>query len=92
MSEATPAPVKERGHRKIRQGTVVKAKAQQTIVVEVRRTVQHKKYKKYLVRKDRYAVHDLVGCEVGDRVRISETRPLSKTKRWRVLEKIAKDA
>lgn len=83
---------KQRGSRKERQGVVVAAKAAKTIVVEVRRRVRHPQYSKYLQKREKYAVHDLVGCQVGDLVRIQETRPISKTKRWRVVEKLAKDA
>jgi small subunit ribosomal protein S17 len=92
MSEQTENKTAERGNRKQRRGVVVKAAAQKTIVVEVRRRVRHPKYHKFISRKDKYAVHDLIGCEVGDRVLIRETRPLSKTKRWRVVQKLTKDA
>lgn len=83
---------KKRGSRKERKGVVVSAKAEKTIVVEVRRRVRHPQYSKYMQKREKYAVHDLVGCQVGDLVRIQETRPISKTKRWRVVEKLAKDA
>jgi small subunit ribosomal protein S17 len=60
-----------------------------TVVVEISRTVLHPLYKKYLVRRKRYLVHDGENvCRVGDKVRIVETRPLSKRKRWRVREKL----
>lgn len=81
--------VKKVGHRKEREGLVVSAKMQKTIVVAVERRVKHKLYKKFITLRKRYAVHDELGCGVGDRVRIVETRPLSKTKRWRVAERIA---
>lgn len=80
----------DRGRAKERQGVVVAASTPKTVVVEVTRRVQHPQYGKYLTRRKKYAVHDLVGCQVGDQVRIRETRPLSKTKRWRVVEKLTK--
>lgn len=79
-------------HRKQRLGVVIAANTPKTVVVMVTRRVRHPQYKKFITRRAKYAVHDLIGCEVGDRVRISETRPMSKTKRWRIVEKIAKDA
>jgi len=73
---------------KERDGVVIAANTKATITVEVTRRVQHAQYGKYQTRRKTYAVHDLVGCRVGDQVRIRETRPLSKTKRWRVIQKI----
>jgi small subunit ribosomal protein S17 len=73
--------------RKEREGVVVKASAQKTVVVQVSRRVKHPRYKKYVTRRKRYAVHDTVGVTVGDFVKIRETRPLSKTKRWQVVGK-----
>jgi small subunit ribosomal protein S17 len=76
----------DRGLRKVREGIVVSDKMQKTIVVSVERLVQHPKYKKYVRVRKRYKVHDENNeCRVGDRVRIVETRPLSREKRWRVL-------
>ena len=81
----------ERGLRKLREGVVVSDKMQKTIVVAVDRQVQHRKYKKFMRARKTYKVHDEQNvCKVGDRVRIEETRPLSRDKRWRlktVLEK-----
>lgn len=72
---------------KQREGIVVSDKMDKTIVVAVENRVVHPKYGKVLVRTKRYKVHDEKNaCKVGDRVRIYETRPLSKTKRWRVDE------
>src|SRR5579875_2856055 len=72
---------------KIRLGTVVSDKMQKTVVVAVERTKRHRLYNKTLKRTTRYKVHDERNeCHLGDRVRIIETRPLSKEKRWRVLE------
>jgi len=75
----------ERGIRKLREGVVVSDKMQKTIVVAVQRQVQHRKYKKFLRARKTYKVHDEKNeCKVGDRVRIEETRPLSRDKRWRL--------
>lgn len=79
-----------RGHRKERDGVVVKAKADKTVVVQVSRRVKHPRYSKYVTRRRRYAAHCTVEVEVGDFVKIQETRPMSKTKRWRVLGKTVK--
>lgn len=73
---------------KERQGVVIAANTAQTVTVQVTRRVQHAQYGKYQIRHRTFAVHDMVGCQVGDQVLIRETRPLSKTKRWRVVEKI----
>lgn len=69
------------------QGTVVKNRMDKTVVVEVVRHMRHPKYMKYIRRPIRYKAHDPNNeCNVGDRVLLSETRPLSKDKRWRVKE------
>ena len=75
----------ERGLRKLREGVVVGDKMQKTIVVAVDRQVQHTKYKKFVRARKTYKVHDEQNeCKIGDRVRIEETRPLSRDKRWRL--------
>ncbi len=80
-----------RGARKTRVGRVVSAKAQKTVVVAVERKVAHKLYGKQVVRTEKYYAHDEESqARDGDRVRIMETRPLSKTKRWRVVEIVEK--
>ncbi len=67
-------------------GTVVAKKMQKTVTVEVERQVRHPLYRKTIRRKQTFLVHDEAEtCKVGDIVRIIETRPISKTKRWRVL-------
>jgi small subunit ribosomal protein S17 len=77
----------EKVRRKIREGVVVGDRAEKTIRVRVERLVAHERYQKIIRRRKTYAVHDENNeCNVGDRVRIMETRPLSKIKRWRVLE------
>jgi len=76
-----------RGTRKTRVGRVVSDKQQKTVVVAVERKVSHPLYGKQVVRTQRYYAHDEQGmAREGDMVRISETRPLSKLKRWRVVE------
>src|ERR1051325_3425936 len=74
------------GHRNTQIGTVVKAKMQKTVVVAVERLVQHDVYRKTIKRTSTFMAHDEKGAKEGDRVRIVETRPLSKLKRWRVEE------
>jgi small subunit ribosomal protein S17 len=75
----------ERGLRKLREGVVVGDKMQKTIVVAVDRQIQHAKYKKFVRARKTYKVHDEKNeCKIGDRVRIEETRPLSRGKRWRL--------
>jgi len=81
----------ERGNRKSLTGTVIRAQTAKTVVVEVRTMVQHPKYKKYVRTRRRLAAHDEQGkCGVGDRVQIIESRPISKTKRWRVARVVVK--
>jgi len=68
-------------------GTVVARKMRKTVTVEVERQVRHPLYKKIVRKKQTFLVHDETEkCKLGDIVRIIETRPISKTKRWRVLE------
>lgn len=75
----------ERGLRKERNGVVVSNRMQKTVVVSVERTVMHPKYKKHLRRRTRVKAHDERNqCQIGDRVIIAESRPLSRDKRWRV--------
>jgi small subunit ribosomal protein S17 len=76
-----------RGSRKTRVGVVVSDKMQKTVVVAVERRVPHPVYGKMVTRTTRFKAHDEENAsKVGDRVRIMETRPLSKDKRWRVVE------
>ncbi len=73
------------GRRKQREGVVVSDKMDKTVVVVVSRLVRHGKYHKYLTQRVRYKAHDEKNqCQVGDRVRIIESRPLSHDKRWAV--------
>ncbi|CCH66121.1 SSU ribosomal protein S17p (S11e) [Richelia intracellularis HM01] len=72
---------------KERVGLVVSDKMQKTVVVAVENRAPHSKYGKIMVKTRRYKAHDEENsCRVGDRVRIQETRPLSKTKRWQIKE------
>jgi small subunit ribosomal protein S17 len=80
-----------RGNRKIREGIVVSDKMDKTVVVAVEDRVKHGLYGKIIRRTTKYKAHDEAnGCGVGDRVRLMETRPLSATKRWRVVEILEK--
>jgi small subunit ribosomal protein S17 len=73
----------ERGHRRIQTGVVVSDKMEKTVVVRVDRLVKHPLYNKYIKRSVKYKVHDEQNtCKTGDKVMISECRPLSKDKRW----------
>jgi small subunit ribosomal protein S17 len=81
----------ERGRPKSRVGVVTSNKMQKTVVVIVQRRVRHAKYGKFVTRRMKYKAHDEVNaCGIGDTVRIVETRPLSKDKRWRVAETLEK--
>lgn len=87
MAEQAGAAKKASGRRKVRQGTVVSDAMDKTVVVSVARTLSHPLYGKRVGRRKRYHAHDEGNeYQVGDLVRIEETRPLSKLKRWRVLE------
>ena len=80
-----------RGMRKTRTGVVVSDKMDKTIVVEIRTRVRHPLYGKIMNRTERFKAHDENNeCGIGDTVRIMETRPLSKDKRWRLVEIIEK--
>ncbi len=77
----------DRGNRKVREGLVVSDKMTKTVVVEVEDRVQHPLYGKTIRRTSRYKAHDEADTAgVGDRVLLMETRPLSATKRWRIVE------
>jgi small subunit ribosomal protein S17 len=88
MSEQQSAT---RSYRKIREGLVVSDKMDKTVVVAVEDRVKHPLYGKIIRRTTKYKAHDEANaCGVGDRVRLMETRPLSATKRWRVVEILEK--
>jgi small subunit ribosomal protein S17 len=77
----------ERGARKVRVGTVVSDARDKTVTVEIADSVRHARYGKTVQRRQRFHVHDEGNeARLGDRVRIVETRPLSRTKRWRLAE------
>lgn len=81
----------ERKLRKIRQGIVVSDKMDQSIMVRVDRTMRHPLYKKIIRRSNKYMAHDQENkCQVGDVVRIMECRPISRRKRWRLMEVVTK--
>ena len=81
----------ERNYRKTRVGKVVSDKMDKTIVVAIEDSVKHKLYNKVIKRTYKLKAHDENNeCGIGDRVRVMETRPLSKDKRWRLVEIIEK--
>jgi small subunit ribosomal protein S17 len=89
MSEQTEN--KARHSRKVRVGTVVSDKMQKSIMVMIERKVVHPTYKKYVKRSTKLMAHDeKEEAGIGDVVRIMETRPLSKNKRWRLVEVVKK--
>jgi small subunit ribosomal protein S17 len=76
--------------RKVREGVVVSTKMQKTITVKVERTIRHPEFNKIVTQEKKYYAHsENPDIQVGQRVRIIETRPLSKLKRWRLLEILA---
>jgi small subunit ribosomal protein S17 len=80
-------PTIERGRRKFMTGRVVSDAMQKTVVVTIERLVKHAEYGKYVRRRNRFKVHDEKNeCKVGDVIRFMETRPLSKDKRWRLVD------
>ena len=86
MSNETAPSAAERTARKVREGLVVSDKMDKTVVVSVEDRVKHALYGKVLRRTSRLKAHDETNdCGIGDRVQLMETRPLSATKRWRVV-------
>jgi small subunit ribosomal protein S17 len=86
MAETTNVNL-DRGHRKERVGEVISNKMTKTIIVRVERRFPHPRYKKVVTGYSKFYAHDEKSeAKVGDRVRIIETRPLSKTKNWRLVE------
>ena len=80
-----------RGNRKVRIGKVVSNKMDKTIVVAIETRVKHKLYGKIMKRTTKLKAHDEDNvCQIGDRVKVMETRPLSREKRWRLVEVIEK--
>ena len=81
----------ERNLRKQRVGVVVSNKMESSIVVAVERKVKHPKYGKFMKKTKKFVAHDAENtCYIGDTVKIMETRPMSKTKRWRLVEIVEK--
>jgi small subunit ribosomal protein S17 len=80
-----------RGDRKVRTGRVISDKMDKTVVVQVANRRSHPLYKKVMQRRENFKAHDETNeCRIGDLVRIMETRPISKDKRWRVVEVVEK--
>ena len=83
--------MENRGYRKTRTGVVVSDKMDKTVVVSIQTKIPHPLYGKRVNRSNKFKAHDEENaCGIGDTVRIMETRPLSKDKRWRVIEIIEK--
>ncbi|QYC38483.1 30S ribosomal protein S17 [Nonomuraea coxensis DSM 45129] len=90
-TETAEAADAQRNFRKVREGLVVSDKMDKTVVVAVEDRVKHRLYGKVIRRTTKYKAHDEANaCGVGDRVLLMETRPLSATKRWRVVEILEK--
>ena len=91
MSDTNPQAQEEaRGRRKVRQGVVASNKMQKTVVVRLDRSFQHPLYGKTVRTSNRVKAHDDLSCDIGDKVEIMETRPLSKEKHWRVVRIVEK--
>ena len=88
--ETSGQQIRSRGRRKARTGVVVSDRMEKTVVVLLTRQFAHPLYGKQIKRTRRVKVHDEHGARLGDTVRITETRPLSKTKRWRVAEIVSR--
>jgi small subunit ribosomal protein S17 len=83
--------MKNRAKKRQLTGTVVSDKMDRTAVVQVERLVKHPLYKKYIRRRNKFAAHDSDNqCSIGDKVLITESKPISKRKRWRVTDIIEK--
>ncbi len=92
MPETITAPVLERGTKKERLGEVISSKMAKTIVVRVERRFPHPKFKKVVTQFNKFYAHDEKNeAKPGDKVRIQECRPLSRTKRWRLVEVVEKN-
>jgi small subunit ribosomal protein S17 len=90
-SAETSTETSTRAQRKVRLGTVIADKMNKTVIVQVGTSRPHRLYKKTVRQRTKFKVHDEKNeCGVGDLVRITETRPISKEKRWRVLEIVEK--
>ena len=88
---ATAVQTTPRGQRKVRLGTVIANQMNKTVIVQVGTSKAHRLYRKTLQKRTQFKVHDEKNeCGIGDLVRITETRPLSREKRWRLLEIVEK--
>lgn len=85
-----PTDAASHGRRQEKIGLVTSNKMTKTVVVRVERQVRHPKYKRYIRRRKKFMAHDDLGVNIGDIVKIIETRPLSARKRWRVVEVVQK--
>jgi len=93
MAETVNQPVAKRGNRKERVGDVISSKMAKTIVVRVERRFPHPQFKKVVTAYKKFYAHDeKAEAKVGDIVRIEETRPLSKLKRWRLVAVVEKSS
>ncbi|HEX4645247.1 MAG TPA: 30S ribosomal protein S17 [Verrucomicrobiae bacterium] len=91
-AQAAPGGLTARGHRKERVGEVISNKMAKTIVVRVERRFPHPRYKKVVTGYSKFYAHDEKNeAKVGDRVRIQETRPLSRMKNWRLVEVVVRN-
>lgn len=91
MATQSESSVDNRGNRRIITGTVTSDKMDKTVVVTVVRRVRDRRFHKFVTRRMKYKAHDEKNsCAIGDVVEIVEARPMSKTKRWRVLRTITK--
>ena len=91
MSKGGLKPMEQRNLRKVMVGTVTSDKMDKTVVVSVETSVSHKMYGKTVKRTYKLKAHDEENnCKIGDKVKVMETRPLSKDKRWRLVEVIEK--
>jgi len=92
VSSPAPVPALARGHKKERVGEVLSSKMTKTIVVRVERRFPHPKFKKVVTQYNKFYAHDEKSeAKPGDRVRIQECRPVSKTKRWRLVEVVERN-
>lgn len=91
-ASSTATEATARGQRAQKVGVVASDKMTKTCVVRVDRLIKHPKYRRYVRRTSKFMAHNELAATVGDKVRIVETRPLSKRKRWRIVEIIQKAA
>ena len=90
-NQSTEKDGKQRTERKVQRGIVMSTKMDKTLVVQVNRKVRHPIYEKFVSKKTKYYAHDEKGeAQVGDTVEITQTRPMSKLKRWRLLRIVQK--